>query len=64
METAAYYRSYAAKARRLLAGITPGYTSEILEKLAQEYDELAAQLERGSVDSESTREMSRQGQGK
>jgi len=50
MQSAKYYRDNAAKARRLLAGITPGKTSEMLEKLARDYDDIAADLERGAID--------------
>jgi hypothetical protein len=50
MQSAKYYRENAAKARRLLAGITPGKTSEMLEKLARDYDDIAVDLERGAID--------------
>jgi hypothetical protein len=59
MYSATYYRENALKARRLLAGITPGKSSEILEKLAQEYDDMAEELERGSDDNEPCRKTRR-----
>ena len=50
MQSARYYRSNAAKARRLLTGITPGKTSDMLEKLARDYDDIATDLERGAIE--------------
>lgn len=50
MQSSKYYRDNAAKARRLMGGITPGKTSEMLEKLSRDYDDIAADLERGAVE--------------
>ena len=50
MQSAKYYRENAARARRLMAGITPGKTSKMLEKLSRDYDDIATDLERGAVD--------------
>lgn len=50
MQSAKYYRENAAKARRLMAGITPGKTSKMFEKLSRDYDDIATDLERGAVD--------------
>jgi hypothetical protein len=50
MQSAKYYRDNAAKARRLMAGVTPGKTSEMLEKLARDYEDIATDLERGAIE--------------
>jgi hypothetical protein len=50
MQSADYYRETAAKARRLSATITPSETSELLQKLARDYDDIAVDLERGAIE--------------
>jgi len=46
MQSADYYRRNAEKARRLMLGITPGETANMLEKLARD---IATDLERGAI---------------
>lgn len=50
MQSAKYYRDNAAKARRLMAGITPSDTWRMLEKLARDYDDIAIDLEKGAIE--------------
>ena len=50
MQSPEYYRENAAKARRLSATITPSETSEMLERLARDYDDIAVDLERGAIE--------------
>jgi len=49
MEDAAYYRDQAARARRLARG---GRTDveEMLSRVAQDYDDLAEDLENGAIE--------------
>jgi hypothetical protein len=50
MQSAKYYRDNAAKARRLMAGITPSDTWRMLDRLARDYDDIAVDLEGGAVE--------------
>ncbi len=50
MQSAAYYRENAARARRLLLSITPGETSAMLEQLARDYEDIATDLENGAIE--------------
>jgi hypothetical protein len=47
MHSAPYYRERAACARRLIHGIADSKTIAILREMADEYDAIAAELERG-----------------
>jgi hypothetical protein len=50
MQSAQYYRGQAAKALRLAQGITRPEVTEVLERLAHDYVEIAVDLEGGAVD--------------
>lgn len=50
MQKAAFYREQAERARRLARSITNGEAERMLPGMAQEYDDLATDLERGAVE--------------
>jgi hypothetical protein len=50
MYSALYYRSQAAIARRLASKVTDEGAAEILEQTAQDYEDIAADLEAGAVE--------------
>jgi hypothetical protein len=50
MDSALYYRSQAAIARRLASKVTNERAAEILKQTAQDYDELAEDLETGATE--------------
>ena len=50
MQKAATYREQAERARRLARSITNGKAERMLLAMAQEYDDLATDLERGAVE--------------
>ncbi len=62
MQSAKYYRDNAAKARRLMGGITPGTTSDMLETLPRDYDDVAIDLERGAIEIQHPSLMPQRGQ--
>jgi hypothetical protein len=50
MQTVDYYRSRAARARRLSAQVTTPDVTRTLLEIAQDYEDIAADLERGAVE--------------
>ena len=50
MQKAVVYREQAERARRLARSITNGEAERMLLGMAQEYDDLATDLERGAVE--------------
>jgi hypothetical protein len=50
MHRALFYREQAERARRLAGAQTQGDTKALLNRVAQEYDELAEDLENGGVE--------------
>lgn len=50
MEDASYYRERAERARRLARSQTTRDVEEMLAAVAQDYDELAEDLEKGAVE--------------
>jgi hypothetical protein len=50
MEPASYYRQQAGKARRLADGIDRPDVAVLLRQFAQEYDEIAEDLETGGIE--------------
>jgi hypothetical protein len=45
----AYYRNQASHARRLARGAVPSETADALEQAAQDFDEIAEDLETGAI---------------
>lgn len=50
MQTVEYYRDRAARARRLSALVSAPDVSRTLLEVAQDYDDIAIDLERGAVE--------------
>jgi hypothetical protein len=50
MQSASYYRKQAAVARRVLGSVSQDDVQKILERLAQDYDDIATDLEAGAID--------------
>lgn len=50
MQKPAYYRKHAERARRLARGVTNREVKSHLRRTAQDYDDLAEDLERGAVE--------------
>jgi hypothetical protein len=50
MHSALYYRGQAAIARRLASRVTDEGVAKILQETAQDYDDIAADLESGAVE--------------
>jgi hypothetical protein len=50
MHDPGYYRARAERARRLARSITNGEAEKLLLQMAQEYEDLAEDLERGAVE--------------
>ena len=55
MHRVLFYREQAERARRLARAQTQGDTKTLLNRLAQEYEALAEDLENGEVDDRSRR---------
>jgi len=50
MQTPDYYREHAARARRLSGQMPTRHDSEMLLEIAQDYEDIALDLERGAVE--------------
>jgi hypothetical protein len=50
MHSAKYYRDQAEKARRLSHDVATPAAGDVLEKLAEDYDDIADDLQDGAVD--------------
>lgn len=50
MYDATYYRSHADRARRLARAIANGEVQNQLERMAQDYDDIAIDLENGAIE--------------
>ncbi|HWI26089.1 MAG TPA: hypothetical protein VN668_03915 [Stellaceae bacterium] len=60
MQQPSHYRAEAARARRLARDVGHPEAQEALERMAHEYEALAAELERGSADMTSPEPLSAQ----
>jgi hypothetical protein len=50
MENAPYYRGQAERARRLAHSLTNREVEALLERIAQDYDDIAVDLENGAIE--------------
>ena len=50
MRDASYYREQARRARRLARSVTVRETEELLLRVAQDYEDLAVDLENGAIE--------------
>jgi hypothetical protein len=52
MQRASYYREQAARARRLAGAVSDRDDLEMLRRMAEDFDDIAAELEAGAVEIE------------
>ena len=50
MQSASYYREQADRARRLMRAIDDPAAKDVLRQMAEDYDEIAEDLERGAIE--------------
>jgi hypothetical protein len=50
MQDATYYREHAERARRLARSVTKGDVEQQLLQMAEEYDRLVVDLEKGAIE--------------